>query len=104
MDPKSFMDELRKTLRDGFNGPEVAASKKAYLDARMVSRAQDAALATLLAQRELQGRTLQWDEQLEQRIQALAPDQINAVFRKHIDPAAVSIVKAGDFRSVQVYQ
>jgi zinc protease len=91
-------------VRDGFTGPEVSASKKAYLDARMVARAQDAALATVLAQRELQGRTLQWDEQLEQRIQALTPDQINIVFRKHIDPAAVSIVKAGDFRSVQVYQ
>jgi zinc protease len=100
----SFMDELRKTLRDGFTGPEVAASKKAYLDARMVSRAQDAALATLLAQRELQGRTLHWDEQLEQQIQALARDQINAVFQKHIDPAAVSIVKAGDFKSARVYQ
>ncbi len=100
----SFMDELRKTWKDGFTGSEVSGSKKAYLDARAVSRAQDGALATLLAQRELQGRTIQWDAQVEQRIQALTPDQINAVFQKHIDPAGVSIVKAGDFKSAHVYQ
>jgi zinc protease len=100
----SFMDELRKTWKDGFTNPEVSGAKKSYLDARTVSRSQDGALANLLAQRELQGRTLQWDEQLEQRIQVLTTEQINAAFRKHIDPEAVSIVKAGDFKAARVYQ
>ncbi len=27
-----------------------------------------------------------------------------AAFRKHVDPAAVSIVKAGDFKAAGVYQ
>ena len=31
-------------------------------------------------------------------------EQINAAFRKHMDPAAMTIVKAGDFRKVAVYQ
>ncbi len=100
----SYMDELRKTLKEGFTAAEVAAAKKAYLDSRMVARSQDAALMMLLAQHEQQGRTMKWDEQLEQRIQALTPDQINAAFRKYIDPAAVSIVKAGDFKAAGVYQ
>jgi zinc protease len=99
----SFMDELRKTWKNGFTDAEVSGAKKSYLDARTVSRSQDGALASLLAQRELQGRTLQWDEQLEQRIQVLTPDQINAAFQKHIDPEAVSIVKAGDFKGARVY-
>ena len=47
---------------------------------------------------------MQWDEQLENKIQSLTPDQINAAFRKHIDPAAVSIVKAGDFAAAKVYR
>ena len=99
-----FKEELAKALKDGFTAEETAAAKKAYLDARMVGRSQDAALLNLLAQREQQGRTMKWDEQLEQKIQALTPQQINDAFRKYIDPAALSIVKAGDFKSVGVFQ
>jgi len=100
----SFMDELRKTLQDGFTAKEVSDAKKAYLDAQMVGRSQDGALLNLLAQHEQFGRTMQWNSQLEQKIQALTPAEINAAFRKHIDPAAVSIVKAGDFKAAGVFQ
>jgi predicted Zn-dependent peptidase len=37
-----------------------------------------------------------YDEQLEAKIQALTVDQINAAFRRYVDPAAVTIVKAGN--------
>src|SRR5215471_11082460 len=100
----SFTDELAKTLKEGFSAKEVADAKKAYLDSRTVSRSQDGALLTLLAGHEQLGRTMKWDEQLEQRIQALTPEQISAAFRKRVDPAAVSIVKAGDFKAAGVYQ
>jgi zinc protease len=100
----SYMDELRRTLKEGFTAKEVAEAKKAYLDSRMVGRSQDLALMNQLAQHEQLGRTMKWDEQLEQRIQALTPEQINAAFRKYIDPAGVSIVKAGDFKAAGVYQ
>jgi zinc protease len=100
----SYMDELRRTLRDGFTEAEVAEAKKAYLDSRMVGRTQDGALMNVLAQHELQGRTMKWDEDLERKIQSLTRDQINAAFRKHIDAASVSIVKAGDFNAAGVYQ
>jgi zinc protease len=71
---------------------------------RLVSRSQDGALLTLLASHEQLGRTMKWDEQLEQKIQALTPEQISAAFRKHIDAGALSIVKAGDFKAAGVYQ
>jgi zinc protease len=100
----SFVDELKRTLKEGFNAAEVAEAKRAYLDTRANGRAQDAALLGLLAGHEQQNRTMQWDEQLEAKIQALTPEQINAAFRKHIDPAALSIVKAGDFKAAGVYQ
>jgi len=100
----SFKDELARTLRGGFTAAEVAEAKKAYLDSRMVSRSQDAALLSLLASHEQEGRTMKWDEQVEQKIQALTPDEINAAFRKHIDAAGLSIVKAGDFKAAGVYQ
>jgi zinc protease len=100
----SFMDELRKTLKEGFNAAEVATAKKAYLDAQFVSRSQDAALLTLLAQHEQLGRTMMWDRDLEARIESLTPEQITAAFRKYIDPSQMSIVKAGDFKAAGVYQ
>jgi zinc protease len=100
----SFMDELRKALDGGFTADEVSTAKKAYRDAQMVSRSQDSALLTLLASREQLDRTLQWDAQMDARIQALTPEQISAAFRRHVDASSFSIVKAGDFKAVRVSQ
>jgi zinc protease len=100
----SFVDELTKTLANGFTAAEVAEAKKAYLQSLLVQRSQDTALLALLASHEQMGRTMKWDEQLEERIQALTPEQIAAAFRKHIDARTLSIVKAGDFKSADVYR
>jgi zinc protease len=99
----SFMDELKKTLTGGFTAAEVAEAKRAYQDSRKVGRSQEAALVGLIAAHEQLGRTMLYDEQLEAKIQALTVEQINAAFRKHVDAAAVSIVKAGDFKKAGVY-
>lgn len=100
----SFKDELVRTLKDGFTAKEVEEAKKAYLDNQLVSRSQDAALLSLLASNEQLGRTMKWNGDLEKKIASLTPDQITAAFRKHVDPAALSIVKAGDFKAAGVYQ
>ena len=94
----SFIDELQNTLKNGFTPAEVATAKKAYHDQRMVSRSQEAALARTILMEEQYDRTMKWDDELEARIEALTPDQINAAFRRNIDAAALSIVKAGDFK------
>jgi zinc protease len=94
----SFVDELKKTLASGFTADEVAGAKKAYRELRMVGRSQESALARTIASHEQYDRTLKWDADLEARLEALTVDQINAAFRKHIDPAALVIVKAGDFK------
>ncbi len=99
----SFTDELAKTRKEGFTAEEVETAKKAYLDAQFVARAQDTSLLTLLTQHEQLGRSMQWDADLEAKIRALTPAQITQAFRKHIDPAQISIVKAGDFKAAKVY-
>ena len=48
----SFLDELAKTLANGFSADEVAAAKKALRDQRTVARTQDAQLLGLIAARE----------------------------------------------------
>jgi zinc protease len=100
----SFMDELQKVYRDGFTAAEVATAKKAYLDSRMVGRSTDSALLALLVSHEQLDRPFTWDADLERRIDALTADQVNAAFRKHIDPNGVSIVKAGDFKAAGVFK
>jgi len=59
-------------------------------------------LLAQMVQRENFDRTFDWDAQLEAKIKALTPDQVNGAFRKHVDPQAVLIVKAGDFKAAGV--
>jgi zinc protease len=99
-----FIEELQKAYQDGFTAEEVAEAKKAVLDARLIGRSTDGALLSLMVSHEALDRPLQWDANLEARIAALTPAQINAAFRKHIDPKGISIVKAGDFASAKVFQ
>ena len=100
----SFVDELKKTVKDGFTAAEVEAGKKAYLDSRRVARGGDAQLLAAIASNELLGRTMLWEAQVEAKIAALTVDQVNAAFRRHIDPSKLSIVKAGDFKAAGVFQ
>ena len=100
----SFVDELRKTARDGFTAAEIQTGKQAYLDSRRGGRGGDQQLLTTIANNELRGRTMLYEQQLDDKIKALTVDQVNAAFRKHIDPTKLSIVKAGDWKAAGVYQ
>ena len=75
----------------------MATAKAAYLQGQQVSRAQDASLARKLAQYRYLDRTLAWDTELEKKIAALKPEEINAAMRRHIDASKITMVKAGDF-------
>ena len=99
-----FNDELARALKDGFTADEVEKTKKTWLDQRTVSRAEEASIAGQLGSRERWGRTLMWDAKLEAAVAALTPEQVNAAFKRHVDPAAVSIIKGGDFKKAGVYQ
>jgi zinc protease len=99
-----FNDELAKALKDGFTADEVEKAKTAYLDQRKVSRAEDTSIASLLASRERWNRKLDWDDKLDAAIAALTPPQVNEAFKKHIDPANLTIVKGGDFKKAGVLQ
>jgi zinc protease len=95
---------VTNTVRDGFNAAELAAAKKALRDERIGARSSDSGLLNLISAREQYGRTLAWDDELDAKLQALTLDQVNAAFRRHINPAQVSIVKGGDFKRAGVYQ
>jgi len=93
----AFREEVERAVRDGFTPEEVAAAKRGWQQQRDVSRATDAQLTFTIHNGLFLGRTLTWDADLEARVQALTPEQINQAMRRHIDPARITIVKAGDF-------
>lgn len=93
----AFREEIARALKDGFTAEELKAAKAGWLQSRQVSRAQDNELAGRLANYLYLGRTLAWDAELEKKVEALTSEQITAAMRKHIDPAKISIIKAGDF-------
>jgi zinc protease len=100
----SFKDELAHIVKDGFKADEVASSKKAWLEEESVARSQDGALTRTLMFRDRFDRTLKWDEALEAKVAALTADQVTEAFRRHVDLAAISYVKAGDFKKAGVSQ
>jgi zinc protease len=68
------------------------------LEARRLARAQDRALASRLGNYLYWKRTFAWDVEFEAKIAALTPQQVNAALRRHIDPARLSVVVAGDLQ------
>jgi zinc protease len=99
-----FNEELALALKDGFTADEVEKAKKAWLDERTVQRSEEGSIASLLISREYWGRTMQWDAKLEAAVAALTPQQVNDAFKHHVDPAALNIVKGGDFKKAGAYQ
>ncbi len=92
-----FKEEIARMLKDGFTAEEIAAAKSGWLQSRQVSRAQDRELAGRLNNYLFFERSLIWDADLEAKIKALTPEQINAAMRKYVTPDKITIIKAGDF-------
>jgi zinc protease len=93
-------EELDRAVSGGFTGEEVAAAKSGWLQSRSVGRSSDGPLAGTLATRDFDEQTLAWDADLEKKVAALTPPQIQDALRRHLTVPALSIVKAGDFRKV----
>jgi len=96
----AFNEELRSALSAGFSPEEIDAGKKGFLQARQLARSNDENLAGRLASYLVLGRTFSWDEELERKIAALTPETVRDTLRRYIDPAKLSVFKAGDFSKV----
>jgi zinc protease len=94
----SFLDELSLVLKGGFTEAEIDAGKKSWLQAQQLNRDQDPTLAGSLISQTHYGRTMAWDVELQNRVQALSSQDILAALRKHIDLNALTIMKGGDFK------
>jgi zinc protease len=95
---RAVREELARAARDGFTADEVSRGAAALVEARRLARRNDRQLVGRLADYLYKGRDFGWDVAFEKRIAALTADEVNAALRRHLDPARLSVVTAGDFR------
>ena len=95
---KAAVEELTKFLTDGPTTEELVGAQKAYLEAAKVGRTGDAAIAGQIASNLSLGRTFAHVAEAERKIAELTPEAITAAFRRHVDPARLVVVRAGDFK------
>ena len=93
----AIREEMDKLRKGGVTEEEVRRAVKGYLDTQQTARSSDPALAGMLEETSRTGRTLEFTAQLEEKIRALTPEQVNAALRRHIDPDRLFVVHAGDF-------
>ncbi|HSI61220.1 MAG TPA: pitrilysin family protein [Ideonella sp.] len=94
----SFKDEVEKSLKAGFTAAEVNEARTGLLSYRRLSRAQDAVVASALVTNANLGRSFQAAQQLDEAIAKLSADQVNAAWRKYIDPSRFVVGVGGDFK------
>jgi zinc protease len=92
-------EELKRFLDDGITADELEKARAGYLESMKVSRASDTTVATALTGYRYVGRTYAWQTELQKKIEALTPAQVGAAMRRHIDPAKLVVVVAGDFET-----
>jgi zinc protease len=91
-------EELARFLKDGVTDKEVEEAKAAFLAEAKNALASDDGIAAVLGGQLAAGRTMEWVAGFQKKIGALTAAQVNEAFRKHVDPARLVIVEAGDFK------
>lgn len=94
--------ELALALKEGFTAQELAGAKSGLMQQRLQSRSNDAALASSWTSFLYRGKTFEASAELERKLNAVTLPQLNAVFRKAIDPAKLSVFMAGDQEKAKV--
>ena len=95
----AFREEVDKVLESGFTSEEVEAAKSGMLDAAQNGRSGDGGVAGTLVSNLIVGRTMEFVEAHEAAIAALSPEDVLGAMQRHIDPARISVFRAGDFAS-----
>jgi zinc protease len=88
--------ELARAVKDGFTAAELAGAKSGLMQQRVQNRSDDGALAAGWAGYLYRGKTFEWSREFERKLIAVTLPQLNAAFRKAIDPSKLSVVMAGD--------
>ena len=95
----ALREELALSVKDGFTQKELDEARVGLLNLRSLSRAQDGNVASQLASDQRLGRTFAFAQRIDREIETLSLAQVNAAWRKHIDPSRVVLAWGGDFKA-----
>ena len=93
----AMQDEFQKAYESGFTAEELEAAQQGVLDGRKNGRNNDAGLAGSLSNNLFLNRTMRFQADQDAAIESLTFDEVNEVFRRHLDFSKFSIVRGGDF-------
>jgi zinc protease len=93
----ALREELTNSLQSGFSATELAAAKKGLLNERRLTLAQDATVARKLIENAALGRNFAAQQQQDDKLAGLSLEQVNAAWRKYIDPARLVWAWTGDW-------
>ena len=93
----AMREEIARLVAHGVGADELRDAVAGLLTQRQQGRASDGAVAGLLARNLFMDRTMQFSADIDARLQALTVAEVNAAIRKHLKPAAISVIMAGDF-------
>ncbi len=93
-----YKQELNKLVKEGITAEELTAAKSGLLQYRQTGRAQDGQLAGQLSSNLYLGRTMAFEKSMDEKLEAVTADQVNAAIRKYINPDRMVFVMAGDFK------
>ena len=94
----AFKEELARSLKDGFTQAELDEARAGLLNFRRLSRAQDSALTSQISSNLYVDRRFDFSQKTDEAIARMTLAEVNAAWRKHIDPARLVMAWGGDFK------
>jgi zinc protease len=91
-------EEFVRAAKEGFTAAEISDGKKSMLQQMQLERSQDSQLASQLTDNLHLGRSMQFSADLEKKIAALTPAQVNAAAAKYLSYDKLVTGVAGDFK------
>ncbi|MFO1271679.1 MAG: pitrilysin family protein [Rubrivivax sp.] len=98
---QALNEEIAAAREKGFTAQELDETRKGLLSARRLSRAQDDVVASVLAINLELGRSFAVSQKIDEALEKLTLEEVNAAFRKWADPSRWSIAWGGDFKGAQ---
>jgi zinc protease len=94
----AFKQELERSLKDGFTQAELDQERTGLLNRRRLARAQDGIVTEQISGHLYVGRGFAFAQAVDEALARATLEQVNAAWRRHIDPARVVTAWGGDFK------
>ncbi|TAG03687.1 MAG: insulinase family protein [Betaproteobacteria bacterium] len=98
---RAVLEEIASAREQGFSAEEIARIKSGVRGSYNQNYANDAAVASMWLDRLDRGLRFADYEAFIDKVLAVTPEQARDAFRKYVDPAKLSIVKAGDKKKAE---